>query len=64
MCKHYDLYDFERISGIDADVLAGMIEEKRIQADIRNGVYCITKNGFIKWAEAVIDQMQQQNTQW
>lgn len=64
MCKYYDLYDFERISGIDADVLAGMIEENRIQADLRGGVYCITKDSFIKWAENVMDQMLPEHTQW
>lgn len=57
MCKYYDLYDLERITGIDSDVLAGMIEENRIQAEIRNGLYCITKDAFAKWADKVIDQM-------
>lgn len=58
----HDLNTLERITGINNEVLARMIEEKRIQAEVRNGVYCITRDGFIKWAEAVIDQMQL--TQW
>lgn len=57
MDRYYDLYDLERITGIDADVLAGMIEEKRIQAEIRGGEYCITKDAFAKWVDKVIDQM-------
>lgn len=57
MDRYFDLYDLERITGIDAEVLAGMIEEKRIRAEIRGGVYCITKDAFTKWADMVIDQM-------
>lgn len=57
MDRYYDLYELERITGIDAEALAGMIEEKRIQAEIRRGVYCVTKDAFVKWAEEVIDQM-------
>lgn len=59
MCieKLYTLYDVEELTGIDQAVLAGMIEEKRLNAVIVAGEYKIRKSDVVKWADDVVRQM-------
>ena len=53
----HDLNTLERITGINNEVLAGMIEEGRITGEIIAGEYHISKEAFIKWAENIINQL-------
>ena len=53
----YSLYELQELTGIDSEVLAGMIEEKRLQADIIAGEYIVTRENFQRWANSVIDLM-------
>ena len=53
----YSLYEVAELSGIDAEVLAGLIEEDRLPATVQDGEYKINAASIAEYADDLISQM-------
>lgn len=53
----FSLYEVQELSGIDAEVLAGLIEANRLPATIQDGEYKINAASIEEYANDLIFQM-------